>query len=45
MDNGRKAIDPIQLFKYLLLKVIFELSDVNIVERLRYDMFGVAPYF
>ncbi len=37
-DNGRGAIDPIRLFKYLLLKVIFNLSDEDIVERSRYDM-------
>ena len=38
LDNGRNAIDPIRMFKYLLLKAIFELSDVDIVERSRYDM-------
>jgi IS5 family transposase len=38
LDNGRNAIDPIRMFKYLLLKTIFELSDVDIVERSRYDM-------
>lgn len=38
IDNGRNAIDPIRMFKYLLLKTIFELSDVDIVERSRYDM-------
>lgn len=38
LDNGRNAIDPIRMFKYLLLKVIFELSDVDIVERSRYDL-------
>lgn len=37
-DNGRNAIDPIRMFKYLLLKTIFDLSDVDIVERSRYDM-------
>lgn len=47
-DNGRNAIDPIRLFKYLLLKVIYELSDVDVVERSRYDMsfkffLGMAP--
>ncbi|SDO15923.1 Transposase [Paenibacillus sp. yr247] len=48
LDNGRNAIDPIRMFKYLLLKAIFELSDVDIVERSRYDMsfkyfLGMAP--
>ena len=38
MDNGRNAICPIRMFKYLLLKAIFELSDVDVVERSRYDM-------
>jgi len=38
LDNGRNAIDPIRMFKYLLLKAIFELSDVDIVERSRYDL-------
>lgn len=38
LDNGRNAIDPIRMFKYLLLKTIFELSDSDIVERSRYDM-------
>ena len=35
---GRGAIDPIMLFKYLLLKVIYELSDEDVVERTLYDM-------
>lgn len=38
MDNGRNAISPIRMFKYLLLKAIFDLSDVDVVERSRYDM-------
>ena len=38
LDNGRNAIDPVRMFKYLLLKTIFELSDVDIVERSKYDM-------
>lgn len=33
INNGRNAIDPIRMFKYLLLKSIFDLSDVDIVER------------
>jgi len=37
-DHGRKAIDPIRMFKYLLLKIIHDLSDVDIVERSKYDM-------
>ncbi len=38
LDNGRNAIDPIRMFKYLLLKTIHDLSDVDIVERTKYDM-------
>ena len=37
-DNGRNAIDPLRMFKYLLLKVIYDISDVDVVERSRYDM-------
>lgn len=29
-DNGRNAVDPIRMFKYLLLKTIHDLSDVDI---------------
>ena len=38
INNGRNAIDPIRMFKYLLLKSIFDLSDVDIVEHSKYDM-------
>jgi transposase len=38
LDNGRKAISPIRMFKYLLLKTIHDLSDIDLVERSRYDM-------
>ena len=38
LDNGRNAIPPIRMFKYLLLKSIFDLSDVDVVERSKYDM-------
>lgn len=48
LNNGRNAISPIRMFKYLLLKYIFDLSDVDIVERSKYDMsfkyfLGMAP--
>ena len=33
-DNGRNAVPPIRMFKYLLLKSIFDLSDVDVVEKL-----------
>lgn len=36
--NGRVAVNPILAFKYLLLKVIFDLSDVDVVDRSRYDL-------
>lgn len=38
LNNGRNAISPIRMFKYLLLKFIFDLSDVDIVERSKYDI-------
>lgn len=38
LDNGRNAIPPIRMFKYLLLKSIFDLSDVDVIERSKYDM-------
>lgn len=37
-DNGRNAVPPIRMFKYLLLKVIYDISDVDVVERSKYDM-------
>ncbi|MDQ6596094.1 IS1182 family transposase [Bacillus salipaludis] len=36
--NGRNAIDPIRMFKYLFLKTVYDLSDVDVVERSKYDM-------
>lgn len=36
--NGRTAESPIKMFKYLLLKTIYNVSDVDVVERSRYDM-------
>lgn len=38
LDNGRNAISPIRMFKYLLLKTIYNLSDIDVVERSKYDM-------
>lgn len=38
LENGRNAISPVMLFKYLLLKVIYNMSDMDLVERSRYDM-------
>lgn len=47
-DNGRTAECPIRMFKYLLLKTIFDISDVDVVERSYYDMsfkyfLGLSP--
>lgn len=48
LNNGRNAESPIRMFKYLLLKTIYCISDVDVVERSRYDMsfkyfLGMAP--
>lgn len=48
LSLGRPAESPMRLFKYLLLKVIYNMSDVGIVERSQYDMsfkyfLGMAP--
>ena len=48
LDNGRMAESPIRMFKYLLLKVIYDISDVDVVERSRYNMsfkyfLGMSP--
>ena len=37
-NNGRNAESPIRMFKYLLLKTIYTLSDVDVVERSRFDL-------
>ena len=37
-DNGRTAIDPVMMFKYLVLKAMTNLSDEKLVERCRYDL-------
>jgi hypothetical protein len=36
-NNVRNAVDPIRMFKYLLLKTN-DLSDVDVVDRSKYDM-------
>lgn len=38
LNNGRNAESPIRMFKYLLLKTIYNVSDVDVVERSRFDM-------
>jgi transposase len=37
-NNGRTAESPVRMFKYLLLKTIYTVSDVDVVERSRFDM-------
>lgn len=37
-DNGRMAIDPVMMFKYLFLKVMYGMSDRFLVERCMSDM-------
>jgi len=36
--NGRMAESPVRMFKYLFLKTIYTVSDVDVVERSQYDM-------
>lgn len=38
LDNGRNAKDPAMLLKYLILKCLNPMSDVDLVERARYDL-------
>lgn len=38
LDNGRNAEPPVRMFKYLLLKQIYDLSDADLVERARFDL-------
>lgn len=38
INNGRTAESPVRMFKYLLLKTIYDVSDVDVVERSRFDM-------
>ena len=38
LNNGRNAESPVKMFKYLLLKSIYSVSDVDVVERSHYDM-------
>lgn len=48
LDNGRSAEDPVRMFKYLLLKMIFKMSDRGLCRRAFTDMsfkyfLGIAP--
>lgn len=38
LNNGRNAVPPVRMFKYLFLKSVYDLSDVDVVERSKYDM-------
>lgn len=38
LDNGAGAVSPVLLFKYLILKAMYRLSDADVVERSKYDM-------
>lgn len=47
-NKGRNAESPVRMFKYLLLKAIHDISDVDVVERSRFDMsfkyfLGMSP--
>lgn len=48
LNDGRNAVNPIRMFKYLLLKVIYDLSDRDLIERAYTDLsfkyfLGIAP--
>ena len=38
IDKGREAEDPIRMFKYLMIKNISGLSDIDLVDHCKYDM-------
>ncbi len=38
LDDGRNAVNPIQMFKYLYLKVLYNLSDRDLIKRAKTDM-------
>ncbi len=47
-DNGRMAEDPVRMFKYLMIKSVLGLSDIDLVEHCMSDMalkffLGLAP--
>lgn len=37
-EIGRLAVDPVQMFKYILLKEFYNLSDRDLIERASYDL-------
>lgn len=45
---GRQAVDPIQMLKYLILKILSNLSDVDLMEEVQFNLaykyfLGLAP--
>lgn len=38
LDDGRNAVNPVQMFKYLYLKVLYNLSDRDLIKRAKTDM-------
>ena len=38
MGFGRKDIDPVMMFKYLFLKILYPCSDIDLVNRAKYDI-------
>jgi hypothetical protein len=38
LDFGRNAESPIRIFKYLMLKCMYQISDGDLIERSMYDM-------
>jgi transposase len=37
-DNGRNTASPFHMFKYLLLKSIFDVSEIDMMERSNYGI-------
>src|SRR5665648_798891 len=44
LDNGRNAISPIRMFKYLLLKSIFDVSDMSLIHISEPTRLGMISY-
>lgn len=38
LDNGRMAIDPVRMFKYIILKHMTDLSDKDLIEEVNFNM-------
>lgn len=37
-SNGRNAVLPSRMFRYLVLKILYSMSDADLIERARFDM-------